>query len=142
MARLFRYETSLIETILGGGTVGIVGGVLTFVHYQSSIWPDALPVPGQTQVLLTLALGFAVALMELDMRSYISVFLLSAPVSLLVYVGLDFAPVLLNGFSPADLFLIFVFAGGQPLSAWLLFYPMLYLGGSGVYILYRNGPFS
>jgi hypothetical protein len=142
MARLFRYETSLVETILGGTLLGLVGGALTFVHYQSSVWPDALPVPDQTQVVLVLLLGFAVALLELDMRSYISTFLLSAPVSLLVYIGLEFAPILLDNFSPADLFLIFVFAGGQPISAWLLFYPMLYVGGSGVYILYRNGPFS
>ncbi|MFB6177325.1 MAG: hypothetical protein ABEI99_09320 [Halobaculum sp.] len=142
MARLVRYETSLVQTILGGTLLGLIGGALTFVHYQSSVWPDALPVPGPTQVVLTLLLGFSVALLELDMRSYISTFLLSAPVSLVTYVGLDFAPLLLENFAPADLFLIFVFAGGQPLSAWLLFYPMLYVGGSGVYILYRNGPFS
>jgi hypothetical protein len=142
MARLVRYETSLLETVLGGLLIGLVGGALTFAHYQSSVWPEALPVPGPTQIVLVLLLGFAVALLELDMRSYISLFLLGSVVSFLTFLALDFAPILVENFSPADLFLIFAFAGGQPISAWLLFFPMLYVGGSGVYILYRNGPFS
>lgn len=142
MARLVRYTTSLWETLFGGLVLGIVGGCLTFVHYQSSVWPEALPVPGPTQILLVLVLGLGVALLELDMRSYMAVFLSSSAVSLLTYVCLRYAPTLVENLAPADLFLIFVFTGGQPISSWALFFPGLFIGGSGIYILYRNGPFS
>jgi hypothetical protein len=141
MARVVRYEASLLERAVGGTAVGLVVGMLTFVHSRLPTWPAAFPIPDQTAVILLLLVGFALAVLELDMRSYISITLIAAAVSLPTYTALDFAPLLTSGVSPGQLFFVLVFAGGGQFSAWMLFFPVLF-AGSGTYVLYRNGPFS
>jgi hypothetical protein len=144
VTRHVRYDASRLETILGALAVGVVGGALTFAWDELAVWTEAAPFGPDVTMAAALVMGFALAMLELDMRTFTAVTLGGLVVSYFVYNAFLFSPQLADGMDPATFFFYFTYRGlgGGALLAWLFFFPPLLLGGAAPYVLYRNGPFS
>lgn len=138
-----RRPTTGPETAGYGVLLGVVGGALTFAHYGQSVFPAALPTPTQLPVALLMACGVLLSALRFDMRSTTRIGLVSVPLSYVVFVSLEFAPQLLDGWSADQLFVYYVYGGGgTTIGKWLLFEPLPLVAGVVAFALYEDGPFS